>query len=213
MWQVQKEEQMCYLVHINNFNDGSIFHIVKKNLKIDTTPAQPFASEARMQAPAGALGDAVNPDHLSNQNVNASIEGSLLCIATREEIEQLHHQGITVDDDNEPAPENAQAPVPGVEPPPGTWEKPKYCCHRANTDFSDQAGNITHHQWDEIADMDELQIFHIHFPKKWIVNLVIPQTNKTLLGKPMDLQEFCVWLGCVFFMLCFVEIKDCDLFG
>jgi hypothetical protein len=40
--------------------------------------------------------------------------------------------------------------------------------------------------------------------------LVIPQTNKTL-GKPMDLQEFYVWLGCVFFLLCFVGIKDCDL--
>jgi hypothetical protein len=40
--------------------------------------------------------------------------------------------------------------------------------------------------------------------------LVIPQTNKTL-GKPVDLHEFNVWLGCVFFMSCLVDIKDCDL--
>ena len=47
------------------------------------------------------------------------------------------------------------------------------------------------------------------FPEKWIVDSVIPQTNKTL-GK-IDLQEFYIWLGCIFFMLCFLGIEDCDL--
>ena len=58
--------------------------------------------------------------------------------------------------------------------------------------------------------MDELQLFHMCFPKKWIVNLVISQTNKTL-GKPMDLQEFYAWLGCIFFMSCFLGIDNQDL--
>ena len=48
------------------------------------------------------------------------------------------------------------------------------------------------------------------FPKKGIVDLVISQTYKTL-GKPMDLQEFNVWLGCIFFVPCFLGIEDCDL--
>ena len=47
------------------------------------------------------------------------------------------------------------------------------------------------------------------FPEKWIVDSVIPQTNKTL-GK-IDIQEFYVWLGCIFFMSCFLRIEDRDL--
>jgi hypothetical protein len=56
----------------------------------------------------------------------------------------------------------------------------------------------------------EPQLFCICFPKKGIVDLVIPQTYKTL-GKPMDLQEFYVWLGCIIFVPCFLGIEDCDL--
>ena len=197
MPRVQRKEQISYLVCINNFNNGTIFHIMKKNVKINTTPVQPFASKAHVQARAAIPGDVVNPDHLSNRNVTANIEGGLSRAAMREEIEQLHQQGITVDDDNELAPENVQAPVPGAAPPPCTWEKPQYCCRCANADFSDQADKFVHHRWNQIADMDELQLFRMCFPEKWIVDLVIPQTNKTL-GKPMGLQEFYVWLGCVF---------------
>jgi hypothetical protein len=51
---------------------------------------------------------------------------------------------------------------------------------------------------DKIADFNELALFRICFLEKWIVETVIPKTNKTL-DKPMDLQEFYVWLGCIFF--------------
>ena len=207
---VHKKEQMCYLVRINDFDDVTILHIVKKNFRVDTAPAQPFPGEAPVQTCAAAPGDAVNPDRSSTRNTTANIEGGLSRVAMREEIEQLRQQGITVDDDNEPAPENALPPMPGAAPPPGTWEKPQYCCRRSNSDFTDQAGKFTHHRWDEIADMDELQLFRMCFPEKWIVGSVIPETNKTL-SKPMDLQEFYVWLGCIFFMSCFLGIDDRDL--
>ncbi len=178
---------MCYLVCINDFDDGTIFHIVKKNFRIDTAPAQPFPSEAHVQAPATAPGDAVNPDRLSARNTTANIEGGLSCVVTREEINQLHQQGITVNNDNKRAPENAQPPVPAEATPLGTWEKPQYCCSCWNSDFADQAGKFVNHRWDKIVDMDKLQLFRMCFPKKWIVDSVIPQTNK-ILAKPMDLQ-------------------------
>jgi hypothetical protein len=56
-----------------------------------------------------------------------NIEGSLSHTATRKEIKQLHQQGITVDDDNTPVPENAQVPAHWEGPPPGIWEKPQHC--------------------------------------------------------------------------------------
>ena len=144
----------------------------------------------------------------STQNVVCNIEGGLSRAATREEIEELRRQGITVDDDNEPAPENAQPPVPqGPAPPPGNWEKPTYCPRRANSDFSDQEGRFINHRWDAIADYDELDLFRMCFPEEWIVNVLIPMTNKDLVKK-MDLQEFYVFLGCIFFMACYEGIPD-----
>ena len=58
--------------------------------------------------------------------------------------------------------------------------------------------------------MDELQLFRMCFPEKWIVDSVIPETNNNL-DKPMDLHEFYVWLGCIFFMSCYLGIDDRDL--
>ena len=211
MRQVQRKVQMCYLMRISNFNDGTIFPIVKENFKINLAPTQPFASKAQhVQAQAAVPGDTVNPDCSSKCNVTANIEGGLLRAAMREEIKHVHQQGITIGNDNQLAPENVQAPGPGAAPPPGTREKPQFCFRCANANFSNQAGKFIHHQLDKIANMDELQLFCMCFPEKWIVNLVIPQTNKTL-DKPMDLQGFYVWLGCIFFMSCFFGIKDCDL--
>ena len=161
MRRVNHREQMCYLVGIDDVGEDIVFHIVKKNFKITQAPLVPFPSEVPTHA---VPGDAVNPDRTSNRNTTANIEGGLSRAATREEIEQLRQQGITVDDDNEPAPENAQAPEVGAAPPPGIWEKPQYCCRRA-AQFSDTAGRFVHHRWDEIAEMDELQLFGMCFPE------------------------------------------------
>jgi hypothetical protein len=48
------------------------------------------------------------------------------------------------------------------------------------------------------------------FPEEWLINDVIPMTNKELSNK-MSLQEFYVFLGCIFFMACYDGIADWDL--
>jgi hypothetical protein len=45
MQHINRKEQMCYLMRINDYDNGTIFHIIKKNLRIDLAPAQPFPSE------------------------------------------------------------------------------------------------------------------------------------------------------------------------
>ena len=101
---------------------------------------------------------------------------------------------------NKPAPENTQPPEPqGPAPPPGNWEKPTYCPRRASSYFSDQEGRFINHRWDAIADYGELDLFRMCFPEEWVVNIPIPMTNKEL-SKKIDLQEFYVFLGCIFFM-------------
>jgi hypothetical protein len=49
------------------------------------------------------------------------------------------------------------------------------------------------------------------FPEKWVVEVLIPATNERLKGHEMDLQEFYVFLGCLFFMASFEGVSDRNL--
>jgi hypothetical protein len=45
------------------------------------------------------------------------------------------------------------------------------------------------------------------FPEKIVIDVILPQTNQNL-GMPINLQEFYVLLGCIFYMACFLGIGD-----
>jgi hypothetical protein len=61
-----------------------------------------------------------------------------------------------------------------------------------------------------IADYEECQLFHMCFAEEQLVNVVIPMTNKELSNK-MSIQEFYVFLGCIFFVACYDGITNRDL--
>jgi hypothetical protein len=142
VWRVQHKDQMCYLVCIGDINDGTIFHISKKNFKVTLSPLVPFQSETHAPVVPVIDAPAVNELCASGWNIVPNI-GNLLHGGTREEIEELRQNGISVNNDNDPAPKNT---VPDVAakgvPAGGTWEKPTYCNRRANPDFSDTAGKF-----------------------------------------------------------------------
>ncbi len=127
-------QQDCYLVCINDFDDGTIFHIVKKNLRIDQPAEIPFESELGMNnttdlpmqevVPIGAGNTARDRESRTNEVQN--FHGNLSREYTREKIDELRQQDIVVDDNNEHVPENDNPPEQG-EPPGGTWEKPTTC--------------------------------------------------------------------------------------
>ena len=113
-------------MRIDEFDDGTIFHIVKDKLCIDQAAVVPFAPPPAPNAPANVPGEAVNPDRCAQTTVQSNIEGSLRA-ETRNEINELRQQGILVDDDNKP--ENA-APAQTVAEQiyaAGRWEKPTIC--------------------------------------------------------------------------------------
>ena len=202
---VNKKEHLCYLVRIPEVDDGTTFYIVKKNFKVEVAPPQAFESELATPTPASAAppSDGSNVDRASDRNVISNVEGG------REmDIEDLTRQGIEVDDDNQPAPENS---APDAGPPPlGTWEKPTICPRRANSSFADNSGKWKNHRWDVIADYDELRLFRMCFPEQWIIDVLIPTTNKQLVDK-LSLHEFYVFLGIIFYMACFNGIEEREL--
>jgi hypothetical protein len=207
---ISKKDQMCYKVRIMEINDGTEFFIVKKNFKVEQRPTIPFESEVPQEPPVPPIpAPNIDAERSSDRNVVTNIVSGLSGTAMREEIDELRRQVIEVDDDNEPAPENVQAPQEAPSPDGGTWEKPIYCCPHASN-FEDLAGKFSTHRWDMIADYDECQLFRMCFPEEWLVNVVIPMPNKELSNK-ISLQEFYVFLGCIFSMACYDGITDQDL--
>jgi hypothetical protein len=73
--------------------------------------------------------------------------------------------------------------------------------------INNNKGKFNSHCWEDIAEMNELKLFRMCFPEKYINDVIIPETNKCL-GTPMTLQEFYVWLGCIFYMACFEGVGN-----
>ena len=127
---------------------------------------------------------------------------------TADAIKELRRQGIEVDDDNEPAPENAEATAPVAN---GQWKKPTMCPRRM-ANIPNYKGKFNSHSWEDIAKMNELDQGRMCFPEQFVIDVIIPETNKNkhLVGTPLTLQESYVWLGCIFYMACFEGIGDRD---
>ena len=202
---VNRKNQWCYIVRIPEIDDGSEFHIVKFNFTVNVAPEVPFPGEInrgprsrRQQRPAAAVAREVDPLRAATSDVFANV-GNL-----GDDLEDLRRQGIEVDDDNEPAPENAE---PAVERPNnGRFEKPMMCPRRM-ANVNNAKGKFNSHRWDDIAEMNELDLFRMCFFEKFVIDVIIPETNK-FLGTPMTLQEFYVWLGCIFYMACFEGVGN-----
>ncbi len=189
-------------------DDGTEFHIVKFNFAVTAAPKTPFPGEQnrgpwlrRNQRLAAAVANGVNPLRVIGHDVVPNLgEGG------DNTINELRRQRIDLDDDNEPAPENAEATA--MNPGNGRFEKPTKCPRRM-ANINNAKGKFNSHHWEVIAKMNKIDQFRMCFPEQFVINVIIPKTNKHL-GTAMTLQEFYVWLGCIFYMACFEGICDRD---
>ena len=207
---VNRKDQTCYECRIPDIDAGTIFHIVCSNFKVETEGAVPFPSETVPNAPdePDASPQTVLEDVQRIQELRMSTSDVVSNIGpAADDIAELRNQGIEVDDDNDPAPENAQPSNP-VAANGGHWCNPTICPRRANPNIQNTKGNWKTKSWQAIKEMDELALFRMCFPESWVRGSLIPATNECIVGGKMDLQEFYIWLGCQFFMACFEGVSD-----
>ncbi len=88
-----------------------------------------------------------------------------------------------MDDDNEPAPENSEATEPN--PGNGWFEKPTMCPRRM-ANINNMKGKFNSHHWEVIAEMNELDQFRLCFPEQFVIDVIIPETNKHLVWNSLD---------------------------
>ena len=58
--------------------------------------------------------------------------------------------------------------------------------------------------WQVVATLDKFAIFHLNFPEEYILKTIIPATNEEIKDGELTLNEFYTWLGCRFFIACYI---------
>jgi hypothetical protein len=123
---------------------------------------------------------------------------------------ELRRQGIAIDDDNDPAPENI--PVGGEEPQHVVdnlnWKGEEgIICPRKAANLPNSFAGFTHYSRDAVQRMSKLDLFMILFPVKYLKEVLIPETNKGL-DVSLDMQEFIKWVGCWLYMSCWNGVSS-----
>ena len=127
--------------------------------------------------------------------------------ATSEETLEALHGVIDIDDDNDPAPENIPAPTDiSSSSIFGEWGHEGVCFRKQQGNQNIRAKlNVA---LDPNADNPNLQLFEILFPKKWILETVIPSTNNQLGEEPLSYGELLRWIG-LWILMSTVDGSDC----
>ena len=117
---------------------------------------------------------------------------------------ELLRQRISIDNDNDPAPENI--PRQGENNTgTGNWRIEVIICPRKSGNLQNSVASFRHYSHNAILCMSLLQLFLVMFPEDYLEEVLIPDTNKGL-SVPMNLQEYIHWVGCWLYMACWVVI-------
>ena len=160
---VNRKDQLCYECRIAEIDDNTIFHIVCNNFKVDVAASIPFEDKAvvsvTVTAPTSqdSERERVTALRTAGDNVLPNIRGALA-----QEVAELRQQGIEVDDDNKPAPKNAQPYVPATATV-GQWVTLTIFPGRADPNCNNNKGSWKNMSWKKIKKMDGLTLFRMCF--------------------------------------------------
>ena len=169
---VNQKDQLCYECRIPEIN-RTVFHICCGKLKIEEAPSTTFEYEIILMA---VVADHQDREREQSTALRESVVGVTPNIGgLLQEIAEICHQGIEVDDDKEPAPDNAQPSAPSTQTI-GQWVTPTIFPRRENVNCRNTKGVWRQHSWPKFSETTELSIFSMAFPEKWVRDILIPAT-------------------------------------
>ena len=89
------------------------------------------------------------------------------------------------------------------------WEPPTIC-PRISSGLRNTKGRWVNHEWADVKNYSELDLWRMCFPTDFLRDIVIPKINSNIRQSktPVNMSEFVKWLGCIHFMLCFDGVED-----
>ena len=130
----------------------------------------------------------------------SEVQGALRASPTDEDIALVRGQGIMVDDDNEPAPENEPTVNETTNSVFGDWDHFTGICPRKMEAIPNTSPRMIHFSLDAVVKPTKLQLFELLFPKKFIFETILPAINDRIEGNAVMFREFLQWLGIWFTM-------------
>jgi hypothetical protein len=135
----------------------------------------------------------------------------------REDIAQVRAQGLEVDDDNEPAPENVPTTNISVDPTTGLFQGQRFhwngACQRKL--LTNQKLPATFNRWSPMYKT-MYEMWCMFFPLSWLVDICIKNTSKSLMDAghtPTNLGELTRFFGLWFLMASVVGFSRRDFFS
>lgn len=194
---VNRKMQQCYVFRHDEFPDKEL-HCVARWCKISKEgPEEKFFSPPQDKQASETVAEATNEDV---SEVTGRLFGTR---AVAEDIANIRRQGLDVDDDNEPAPEN----IPDANT---TTEKlPNGLCvgqvygwdgvdHRAKGGYINMDAQMKGMPEPEFASY--VGIFLIFFPRVLLNEIVLKETNKAHPDLLLTWGELLRFLGLILFM-------------
>ena len=127
---VNWKDQLCYKCRIIEINNVAVFHICCGKFNIEEAPSTNFECEIFFMTVVTATQD-LEREQTTALNESVADVAPNVNIGLLQEIAELRHQGINLDDDNEPAHENAHSSAPATQTI-GQWLTPTICPRRAD---------------------------------------------------------------------------------
>jgi hypothetical protein len=127
---------------------------------------------------------------------------------------RLQAEGYEIDDDNEPAPENA----PNATPPNimgvryGDWGFSGICQRRAEGLRADGA-RLRKISSDLIGALDVVTMFVMFMPKHFFESIILVESNKVIQGPPITFGEFLQFIGIWLYMATTAGFSRSDWFS
>ena len=187
-------------------DNDTIFHICCGNFNIEEAPSIPFEDEGVVRTVAAAPQE---PELKQTTALRELVADVALNVNKElsQEISELRHQGTDVDNNNDPAHENAQPSAPSTQTI-WQWVTPTFFLRRADVNYLNTKCVWRLHSWPKISEMTEISLFRMALTEQCVRDVLISATKKKIAGDNIILQEFYVYLGCQFFMEFFEGIYD-----
>ena len=105
---------------------------------------------------------------------------------------------VDIDDDNEPAPENIPPAAASAQSDIFKGWEHDGVCHRRRLNPNNSRASLKNFPRDVVPN--RVQLFEHFFPKEYVKEVIIPETNKHLGDNPLTFGEFLRFVGIFFLM-------------
>jgi hypothetical protein len=209
---IDRKAKVVIVVKHTSFGDSVIYCAERyAKVKVQGGPDGFFNKKLDLpiiaNAPTFAIGDLDKP-------IDTSVIDKMGRSTRSEDIALARSQGLDVDDDNEPAPENIPAAGARIDNTTNLhgqewgWGG---TCHRKTKHHLDVDPQILNYSRSDLCNQTKLDMFLLFFPIDYFEDVLVKETSLTLVRQahnPLSMGELVRFFGCIFLCHALVELIE-----